>query len=121
VQRKLAAGLAAGRVAVGVALMLAPERMGSRWIGWDAERPGTVVFARALGARDLAIAIGVLESVRRGGPLRGWLAAGVLADATDFAATAAAGDALPRRARLASLVVAGGAAATGAALAASLD
>jgi hypothetical protein len=52
------------------------------------------VAIRAFGARDLAIGLGTAYTAGQGYGARPWLWAGVLADATDFAATLKARDAL---------------------------
>jgi hypothetical protein len=102
--------VAAGRVGFGVALMLTPQRLTTPWLGSDAARPGTRVVTRGLGARDLALGAGALTA----GPadLPRWVAAGILADTADLAATVAAGDSLP----LAGRVLVGAVAVAGAAL-----
>ena len=50
--------LAVGRMAFGIALVAAPARIGSSWLGPDGERPATHVALRGLGARDTALAGG---------------------------------------------------------------
>jgi hypothetical protein len=119
--RDVALTLARGRMAFGVAFLLAPGLAGRLWIGDDARRRAVKVLTRALGARDLAIGLGVAIALDRGAPVRGWLEAGTLADAADFAATLLAGDSISDDARRATLVLAGGSAALGAALARALD
>ena len=66
-------------------------------------------MARAMGARDLVLGLGVLTSP----DIRAWAAAGAVADALDAAATVGAFAALPRRGRLLVLASAAGAAAAG--------
>jgi hypothetical protein len=107
---RIARLVAAGRVGFGVALMLAPERLTTLWLGDDAARTGTRVVTRGLGARDLALGAGALAA----GPddLQRWVAAGIVADAADLVATVAAGDSLP----VAGRVLVGAVASTGAAL-----
>ena len=90
--RTLARLQALGRVAIGAALTLAPERVGAGWIGEDASRPATQVAISALGARDLAIGLGAAYAAGQGHGAGPWLRAGILADATDFAATLRARD-----------------------------
>ena len=119
--RQLARGLAIGRCAAGAAFAAAPGLLGARWIGPDAELPTTHVLGRALGARDLAIGLGTLIALERDAPVRGWLEAGVLADAADFAATCVAGRDLPPVGRAGVLVMAGAAAGMGTWLARSLS
>jgi hypothetical protein len=107
---QLGKAVAAGRVLIGAALISAPERLTLPWIGRDARRPGAQVLARALGARDVVLGSGALASSED--RLAFWLAAGAVADAVDFAATVAAGDAIP----LAGRVSVGGLALGGAVL-----
>jgi hypothetical protein len=119
--RDLALALARGRMAFGVAFLLAPGLMRRVWIGADAGRRPVKVVTRALGARDLALGLGVVIALDRGAPVRGWLEAGVLSDSADFLATLLAGDSIPEDARRGVLLIAGGSAALGAALARQLD
>jgi hypothetical protein len=93
--RTLARQHALGRVLVGAGLTFAPRLAGSGWMGSDSRRPATQVAIRALGARDLAIGLGTAYTAGQGYGSRPWLWAGILADATDFAATLRARDALP--------------------------
>jgi hypothetical protein len=93
----LAGGLAINRIAFGLGYIAAPERTGSGWIGKPAEKGGTTVLTRALGARDLVLGAGALWAMRQGrDSARPWFAAHAVADATDLAATVAAKDSLPR-------------------------
>jgi hypothetical protein len=119
--RDLALAHARGRMVVGASLTLFPRLAGRFWIGADASRRPVTVLARAMGARDLAIGLGVAIALDRGAPVRGWLEAGTLSDSVDFAATALAGDSIPTASRRATLVVASGSALLGAALARTLD
>jgi hypothetical protein len=93
--RTLARSHALGRIVVGGALTLAPRLAGSGWMGRDSGRPATQVAISALGARDLAIGLGTAHAAGQGYGARPWIWAGVLADATDLAATLRARDALP--------------------------
>lgn len=90
--RTLARQSALGRVVVGAGLTLAPGLAGKGWFGHDSRRPATEVAIRALGARDLAIGLGTAYTTGQGYGARPWLLAGVLADATDLAATLKARD-----------------------------
>jgi hypothetical protein len=64
------------------------------------------LLARALGARDVALGVGVLLALRHDAPARGWVEAGGLADAGDVLVTLAALKELPRRGRWAVLAAA---------------
>jgi hypothetical protein len=117
--RTLIAAFALGRIAFGIGLIAAPERIARGWIGDDAKRPAAKVAVRGLGARDVALSAGALAAAAGGRSARGWLLAAVACDCVDVAATLTAGDAVPERARAGTVLVAGGSAAAGAALAAA--
>src|SRR5437762_12085549 len=97
--RELARQISIGRMAFGVACMLAPGWAGRMWIGPDASRPGTKLFIRALGARDFALGLGTILAMRHDRPTRGWLEACGLADAADALATVVAGEHIPPASR----------------------
>ena len=99
VARRLALGLAAMRAGLGVTALAAPTLASRPWIGEDAARAGTRLFGRAMGGRDLALGAGALLAARSGLPVRGWVAAGALADLSDTVATATSYRHLPRRSR----------------------
>jgi hypothetical protein len=110
--RQLAAGLAWGRIALGATAVLAPAVPLRPWVGREiAWRPRAKLLARALGARDLALGIGVVLALRHDAPVRGWVEGGGMADAGDVLATLIAFGSLPRLGRLAVLAAAGGAVA----------
>jgi hypothetical protein len=119
--RDLAIAQARGRIAVGLAFLLAPSLAGRLWVGGDAQRPGARVLGRAFGARDLALGLGVVIALDRGAPVRGWLEASALADASDFAAGLLGADALPPPLRPGVLALGAGSAALAAWLARALD
>lgn len=80
-------GLAAGRTALGVCMLARPAALAAL-MGVDrqtSDRVGWVV--QMLGAREVALGVGALTS--RQEPRR-WLAAGLLSDAVDAVAVAAA-------------------------------
>lgn len=114
-------GFAAARIAYAAALIVAPKAAGGPWLGDAVERGGGRVAARALVARDALIATGAGVGALRGQPVRPWLAACVASDFADIAATLADRSALPSRAPLGTVVLAGAAAAAGAALYATAD
>lgn len=114
--RGIAAGLSVGRAVVGGALLAAPGRAGAAWVGPEAELASTRVLTRAMGARDLGLALGTLAALRSDGA-RPWLLASVLADAADLGATLGAGRALPPAGRTGTALVAATATAAGLALA----
>jgi hypothetical protein len=115
-------GLALGRLALGTALLAAPRGLvGAAWIGRDAERSTSSILLRAVGARDVALALGTLVALRQGGALRPWLLTASIADATDVLATLKAGDAVPAQGRAAVGALGGGAFAQQLALARAVD
>jgi hypothetical protein len=108
--RTLVTGIALGRLALGAALVVAPRSaVGSGWIGSEAERPAAGVLLRAVGARDVAIALGTLIALKQGSSLRPWVLGGSIADGADFFATLAAGQAIPPAGRAGVGALAGGA------------
>jgi hypothetical protein len=110
---------ALARIAFGAGLIVAPQRVASGWLAADAKRAPTQVAVRGLGARDVALAAGLVLAARRGEDARPWLAGCIACDVADIAATLAAGAALPARARWGTVVLAGTGAAIGIALAAA--
>ena len=114
--RTLTALFALGRLAFGAGLMARPGWLASGWLGRDARRGPTKLAVRALGARDVAISGGTLATLREERPdqLRLWLAAAVLSDLVDTAATVATpAGALPANARWGTVVLGGGSALAG--------
>jgi hypothetical protein len=105
------------RIGVGAAFVLSPSLAGRLWIGSDAARRPVKVLARAFGARDLAIGLGVVIALDRGTPVRGWIEAGTMSDAIDTAASLVAGDSIPAWIRWPAIAIGATSAATGAQLA----
>jgi hypothetical protein len=105
--------LAAGRAALGAAILAAPEQLTARWLGEEnAALPVVGDLARSLGARDLALGIATLKTLDDpAGPLV--QAACAVADSVDVLATVLARDALPRKGVVATVAVAGAAALAG--------
>jgi hypothetical protein len=115
--RQLTLLYSAGRVGFGLALLGPASWAAARWIGSDAERRPVGVAMRGLAARDVAVALGAIDAVRRDGAVVPWLVAAAACDVADIAISLAAGDSLPARARWGTPALAGTSAATGAALA----
>ena len=107
----------AGRVGFGLALLGPASWAAARWIGKDAERRPVAVAMRGLAVRDVAVALGAMDAVRRDGAVAPWLVAAAACDVADIAISLAAGDSLPKQARWGTPVLAGASAAAGAALA----
>ena len=83
--RDLAVGLAGGRVAIGVVSLLAPGVVGRAMLGPAGDSGGTRLFLRVIGARDLALGLGVLAALDRKAPVQGWLRASAVVDGLDLA------------------------------------
>jgi hypothetical protein len=109
--RDLAVGLAGGRTAIGVVSLLAPGLVGRAMIGPDGDSGGTRVLLRVIGARDLALGLGVLAALDRKAPAHGWLRASAVVDGLDLA-----GSVLARRHLRPAVFPAAAAAATAGAL-----
>ena len=111
--------VAAGRVALGLTALAWPSVPARPWVGVTADDLAVRVFARALGARDLALGLGALTALARTaeepGSASAWVAAGALSDALDVAASLSSWRELPRVTRWLVAASAGGAALIGAA------
>ncbi len=113
--------LAIGRIVAGTALLLAPTLASKPWIGGVAGASGARVLARGLGIRDLVLGVGVIVARQRGESPKGWLQAGVAADAIDCVSVGVGAHHAPLLGRLAVAAVAGGAGVEGVRLLGSLD
>lgn len=92
-----ARAIALGRVALGGALVLAPEAAARGWVGEGlAARPGVQALVRSLGARDFVI--GLIAVHTAGNPAVGprWQRTCAAVDGVDALATALAARDLPR-------------------------
>jgi hypothetical protein len=120
--RSVARITAAGRVALGGALLIAPQVVTRGWTGPTGALPGAKLVGRGLGIRDLVLGLGVINALDRGDPrAQDWVRAGALADVGDAVATVLAYRHLPRRSRFGVLVLATGAAVAGFVAADNLD
>ncbi|MDA8264756.1 MAG: hypothetical protein M0T79_05300 [Actinomycetota bacterium] len=96
--------LAGARAVIGAVAWVAPKAALKAWVGSEvSSQSGGRLLGRALGARDLALGAGAILAYRRGRPVRGWVEAGVLADAGDAVATLVGFRQLPKRTRWAVL------------------
>lgn len=111
------------RTGVGVSLLAAPTWAGRIWVGEDAHGHGTKVFARAIGARDVALGAGILAASVSGNPTQvaRMVQMGAVADVADMAATLIAWRNLEGRRRWLMPLVAVTAAAAGAAVARQIE
>ncbi len=119
--RAAAAAVLTSRVAYGVALALAPEKLAAGWIGAPARSKAGQVPLRALGAREAAFHGAALIALIRDEPLRRWLVASIAGDLTDVVSTIAARRDVPDKAPLLTVALGGGAAALSAIVARELD
>lgn len=120
--RQIAEAVAWGRVGIGVTALVAPALPLRPWVGRDfAWQPRAKLLARSLGARDLALGIGVILALRHDAPVRGWVEGSGLADAGDTLATLLAFGKLPKGGRWLVLLSAAGAAALARVAAPSVD
>ena len=78
--------LAGSRVAIGLALFLAPATTGRAWLGDVVDDAGAKMAVRGLGARDLTIGVATLAALDDDRPPLRWLEAGIVADLADAAA-----------------------------------
>lgn len=115
----LARGIAAGRLAIGVALVAAPTPASRGWLGATAEEPAGQVAMRALGIRDAILGAITLHTLSHPEVGPRWVATCAVADAVDFGATVAARRGLPPQAA-GVIALAGGSAVAGFALARAL-
>lgn len=106
--------LAAGRAALGVAVLAAPEKVTAGWLGEDnAALPIVTDLARSLGARDLALGVAALATLDD--PVLGPRVQGACAvvDGVDVLATVMAASVLPRKGLIGTVLVAGAATVAG--------
>jgi hypothetical protein len=112
---------ARGRVALGVAVLSAPG-FAARAVSGASEPVGVeALFARMLGARDLALGLGTLLALKKGAPVRGWLEASAMVDGADCLAAVLARKRMSAAAHAGTIVLASGSAVIGAVLARRLD
>lgn len=109
------------RIGYGLALVAVPRRLALRWLGDAVNGAPVQVPLRGLGAREAILHGGALVALRRGAPVRPWLAASVAGDLTDVIATAVGRRRLPAGSPLATLAVGGGSALVSLLLAGAID
>jgi hypothetical protein len=111
-KQQVATAIAAGRVAYGAAMAIAPRGMLKLQTGDDPTGP-FIWLARIFGIRDLVLGAGAFVAPE-GEDRNRWVTAGVAADSLDLVSTVLGGKLLGRRSQVLALGVAGGAAAAGA-------
>jgi hypothetical protein len=105
--------LAAGRVTIGTAALLAPRLVGRGWIGEPANDAAVTMFVRTTGVRDVAVGAATLRAAKYQQGMRTTLLLGVACDAVDFAVTLAAARRIGWRRALPVMAMAGSAVVTG--------
>jgi hypothetical protein len=111
--RTIARGLAFGRLAIGAALIAAPAKAASRWVGEHSENPGAQVALTSVGSRDFVLGAGILWSLAGRSPVHPWMVASAISDTVDLAATLRFRNALPSSGVIGVGALAGGSAALG--------
>ena len=111
---------AIGRILFGVGALAAPATAGRILAGDGGAAPDAQVFLRGMGGRDIGLGLGLLAMIRTHGPVKPWLIAAVLADGSDITGIAGAWRHMAPSKRWVGLGTAGGAAAIGTALLATL-
>jgi hypothetical protein len=106
--------LAAGRVAYGVGLLVAPTRTAGGWLGREnLERPSVQAVVRSVGIRDVVLGMIALHTIDHPEVGPRWQATCAVVDSVDLLATVAARADLPAAGVAGTAVIAGGAAVGG--------
>jgi hypothetical protein len=106
--------IAVGRLAIGLAVLVAPRKAMARWLGDDNARHGVVRdLGRGLAARDIGLGLATLQTLDD--PVIGprIQAACAVADTVDALATVIERESLPLVGVIGTIAVAGGAAVAG--------
>src|SRR5690242_15195041 len=74
------------RIAIGLAAVVSPRLAVRALSGGRADDGVGPLFARMLGARDVALGLGTVIALDRGAPVRGWVEGSALSDAADCVA-----------------------------------
>jgi hypothetical protein len=104
---------ATARIGFGIASLAAPSLTGRTLAGPGGALPDAQAFLRGMGGREIGLGLGMLAAIRAGDKVRPWVAAGVMADASDLAGIAGAWRQMPPAKRWLGLGTAGAAAAAG--------
>jgi hypothetical protein len=111
---------ATGRILFGVAALGVPGTVGRILAGDGGAAPDAQAFLRGMVGREIGLGLGLLAMIRANGPVKPWLVAALLADSSDIAGIADAWRHMAPSKRLLGLGTAGGAAAIGAIVLATL-
>jgi hypothetical protein len=117
---KLALAIARGRIAIGLAALVAPG-LASRALSGRKAEGIEPLLARMLGARDLTLGLGAVIALDRGAPVRGWTEGAAVSDTVDAVASLLAKGRMSPRAFTATVALASGSAALGGYLSRRLD
>ena len=109
--RDVARVLAAGRIAIGAGLLVAPRLSLGMWIGRDAASRAVAPAGRALGVREVLLGAMLLHTLDRPQVGSRWLRMLAVCEGVDLAATLMAGRALPAGGRALVVAMAGAGAA----------
>ena len=118
--RDLARLLGLTRAAVGALCVIAPSRAARFYDSGPTDVAGRMAI-RGLGARDVALGVGLMTALQNNGPVRSWLEGGVVADAGDLVAALLNWRSLSSMRKLLWLGATGGGVWLGTRLASSLD
>ena len=110
--RSVVRAVSYGRVAAGVAFLVAPRAITTLWLGTARDDAGVALLARTFGVRDALIGLGAVLALRQGQPLRHWIVAGASSDAADAAVSLATFARKPTPLRLLIAAVSAGSAIT---------
>jgi hypothetical protein len=105
---RLLYGYGAARVAVGLAVLVAPGAATGPWLGRSATDPAIRSMVRLVGVRDALLGGGTAWAASAGHGAVGWALAGAAADCADLLVTVADRSRLPRSARAVAALAAGG-------------
>jgi hypothetical protein len=101
-------------MALGAAVLAAPEQVVGRWLGEENAKHGAVQdLARGLAARDIGLGFATLQTLSDGVVGPRIQAACAVADAVDALATIAAREHLPRKGVIGTVAIAGASALAG--------
>jgi hypothetical protein len=107
---------AIGRIAFGIASLVAPAVTGRTLAGPGGGLPDAQAFLAGMGGREIGLGLGLLAAIRADAPVSVLVAAGLLADCSDLAGIARAWSHMPAGKRFLGVATAGGAAAASACL-----
>jgi hypothetical protein len=110
--RRVALGIARGRAVNGLVMLVAPGAVGWALFGAAGRQPTTRALLRLVGIRDLVLGIGAITTLKERTMDAEWVGMGAVADAVD-GVVGLVTPGLGLRARSATLIGGGGAAAVG--------